>query len=58
MTYILLYFPLSLAILVVLEACRSDDPAKIVKRSLSNLCVLTLALAACSIVVYFINRYL
>jgi len=58
MTYLLLYVPISLIVLVVLEACRSDDPAKILKRSITNLGLLTLALGVGSIVVYFINRYL
>jgi len=58
MTYLLLYVPITLVVLAVLEACRSDEPAKIARRSLSNFGVLTLALAVGSVVVYFINRYL
>ncbi len=58
MSYLLLYVPICLVILVVIEACRSDDPVRILKRSFSNFGVLTLALAAGSTVIYFINRYL
>ena len=58
MSYLLLYFPITLVVLAVLEACRTDDPARILRRSFSNLGVLTAALAAGSVVVYFINRYL
>lgn len=58
MSYLLLYVPITLVVLMVLEACRSDDPAKIVRRSLSNFGVLTAALTVGSVVVYFINRYL
>lgn len=53
-----LYFPVALAILLVLEACRSDDPRQILRRGLTNLGWLTLALGVGSVVVYFINRYL
>ncbi len=58
MTYLLLYVPITLVVLAVLEACRTDNPARILRRSLSNFGVLTLALAVGSVVVYFINRYL
>lgn len=58
MSYLLLYVPVTLAVLAVLEACRSDDPVKVARRTLSNFGVLTAALALGSVVVYFINRYL
>jgi hypothetical protein len=58
MSYLILYVPITLVVLAVLEGCRSDDPAKIFKRCLSNFGVLTAALAMGSVVVYFVNRYL
>ena len=58
MTCLWLYLPIALVIFLVLEACRTDDPGRILRRGLTNLAWLTLALAAGSVVVYFINRYL
>ena len=57
-SYLVLFFPICLVIMVVLETCRSDDPRKILKRSLSNFGLLSLVLVLGSIVVFFINRYL
>jgi hypothetical protein len=57
-SYLFLYVPIVLVILFVLEACRSDDPKKVAKRSLANFGVLTLVLSVGGAVVYFINRYL
>lgn len=56
--YLVLFFPICLVVLLVLETCRSDDPRKIVKRSLANLGMLTLVLGAGSLVVYLVNRFL
>ena len=44
-------------ILLVLEACRSDEPVKIVKRALANLGVLTAVLVLGGAFVYVINRW-
>ena len=57
-SYLILYFPICLVIMLVLETCRSDDPRKILKRSLSNFGLLTVVLMLGSIVVFFMNRYL
>jgi len=57
-TYLLLYVPIVLVILTVLEACRSDDPVKILKRALANFGVLTAVLLGGGAVVFLINRYL
>lgn len=57
-SYLVLFIPICLVIMLVLETCRSDDPGKILKRSLSNFGLLTLVLVLGSIVVFFINRYL
>jgi len=57
-SYLFLYIPICLVILLVLEACRSDDAGKVVRRSLSNFGVLTAVLGVGGIVVYVINRFL
>ena len=41
LSYLVLFFPIVLVILLVLEACRSDDPRKIAKRAFANFGVLT-----------------
>jgi hypothetical protein len=56
-TYLVLFFPIVLVILLVLEACRSDDPRKIVKRALASLGVLTAVLVLGGAFVYVINRW-
>ena len=57
-SYLFLYVPIVLVILTVLETCRSDDPVKILKRSLMNFGVLTAVLVGGGAVVFLINRYL
>jgi hypothetical protein len=56
-SYLFLFFPIVLVILLVLEACRSDEPAKILKRALANLGVLTAVLVLGGAFVYVINRW-
>ncbi|HLY74930.1 MAG TPA: hypothetical protein VKU80_12495 [Planctomycetota bacterium] len=56
-SYLLLFFPIVLVILVVLEAARSDDPKAILKRALANLGVLTAVLVLGGAFVYVINRW-
>ncbi|HEV3027828.1 MAG TPA: hypothetical protein VMU54_11185 [Planctomycetota bacterium] len=56
-SYLLLFFPIVLVILVVLEAARSDDPKSILKRALANLGVLTAVLVLGGAFVYVINRW-
>jgi len=56
-SYLFLFFPIVLVILLVLEACRSDEPVKIVKRALANLGVLTAVLVLGGAFVYAINRW-
>jgi hypothetical protein len=56
-SYLVLFFPIVLVILLVLETCRSDDPKKIVKRALSNFGVLTAVLVLGGAFVYVINRW-
>ena len=57
LSYLVLFFPIVLVILLVLETCRSDDPKKIVKRALSNFGVLTAVLVLGGAFVYVINRW-
>jgi hypothetical protein len=56
-SYLVLFFPIVLVILLVLETCRSDDPKKIVRRALSNFGVLTAVLVLGGAFVYVINRW-
>ena len=57
LSYLFLFFPIVLVILLVLEACRSDDPRKITKRALGNFGVLTAVLVLGGAFVYVINRW-
>ena len=56
--FLLLFFPISLVVLVVLETCRSDEPLAILKRSLANLGVLTGFLAVFGLLIFLLNNYL
>jgi hypothetical protein len=57
-SYLFLYIPICLVIMLVLEACRSDDPRRILRRSVSNFGMLTLVLGVGGAVVWVVNRYL
>ncbi len=57
-SYLLLYVPICLVVMLVLEACRSDNPARIVRRSFSNFGMLTLVLVVGGALVWTINRWL
>jgi hypothetical protein len=57
-SYLTLFFPIVLVILIVLESCRSDNPAKILKRTLSNFGALSVVLLLGGALVYLINRFL
>ncbi len=57
MSYLIFYVPITLVVMIVLEACKRDDPRQIAKRSLANFGVLTGVLALMSIVVFFVNKY-
>jgi hypothetical protein len=56
-SYLLLYVPICWTVMIVLEACRTDDLRRILKRSSQNFGVLTLVLAAGSVAVWLINKY-
>jgi len=57
LNYLFLFFPIVMVILLILEACRSDDPRKIAKRALANFGVLTAVLVLGGAFVYVINRW-
>lgn len=56
-SYLLLYLPVTFVIFLVLEACRYDEPAKVLKRAASSFGALTTALLLGGAVVYVVNRY-
>ena len=58
MSYLLLYIPICLVILTVLEACKQDDPKKIARASLINSGILTGVLLGSSILVYALQKML
>lgn len=56
-SYLLLYIPVCLAVMLVLEACRTDDFRRLFKRSAQNFGMLTLVLAIGSMLVWVVNKY-
>ena len=54
---LLLYVPVTLASLLVLEACKSDDPKRIGRRALKNFTALTLVLVVGSGAVFLFTKY-
>ena len=56
-SYLFLYVPICIVIMLVLEACRSDDPRRILRRSFSNFGMLTLVLTVGGALVWVINRW-
>lgn len=58
MSYLLFYLPITFVVLVVLETCKRDRPGEILKRSLTNLGLLTGLLALGGALVFLINKYL
>lgn len=57
-SFLLLYVPICLVVMLVLEACRTDDVRRIARRSLQNFGMLTLVLFSGSVVVWLINKYM
>lgn len=57
MSHLLLYVPITVLVLAVIEACKSDDPKKIAKSALKNFAVLTLVLVVGGAIVFFVNKY-
>ena len=58
MSYLLLYIPICLIILLVMETCRQDEPKKIAKRALLNFGILTAVLLVGSLIIYGIQNWL
>jgi hypothetical protein len=56
-SYLLLYLPVTFVIFLVLEACRCDEPVKVLRRAASNFVSLGAALLAGGVLVYAVNRY-
>ena len=56
-SYLLLYLPICFVVMLVLEACRHDEPRRVLRRSLTNVLTLTLVLFGGGIVVWIINKY-
>jgi hypothetical protein len=57
-SYLWFYFPLVLAIMAVLEICRHDEPAVIVKKTLLNAGILTGVLLVGALVLHVLGEYL
>lgn len=57
-SYLILYVPICLVIMLVLEGCRSDDFRRIVRRSVVNFGTLTAVLATGGLLVWLISRFL
>lgn len=57
-SYLLLYVPICLVVMLVLEACRSDDYPRVFKRALQNFATLSLVLVAGGALVWVVNKFL
>jgi heme A synthase len=58
MSYLLFYIPITLVVMLVLEACKRDDPKEIAKRASLNFGVLTVVLMIGGVLVFLVNKYL
>ena len=56
-SYLLLYIPVCLVVMLVLEACRTDDFRRLFKRAFQNFGMLSLVLVAGSLLVWVVNKY-
>jgi heme A synthase len=57
LSHLLLYIPVTLAVLSVIEVARTDDPKKVAKATARNFAILTTVLAAGAAVVFLINKF-
>ncbi|HEX7899300.1 MAG TPA: hypothetical protein VF950_16155 [Planctomycetota bacterium] len=57
-SYLLLYVPICLVVMLVLEACRTDDYGRVFKRAAQNFGTLTLVLVVAGALVWVVNKYL
>jgi hypothetical protein len=58
MSYLILYAPICLVILVVLCALEEDKPYVILKKAIYKFAVYTAMLTGISAIIWFINKYL
>jgi hypothetical protein len=57
-SYLLLYVPVCLVVMLVLEGCRGDDYGRVLRRALRNFCTLSAVLGVGGLVAWLINRFL
>lgn len=57
-SYLLLYIPICLVVMLVLEACRTDDYRRVFKRALQNFATLTAVLVVGGAIVWVVNKFL
>lgn len=57
-SYLLLYLPICLVVMLVLEACRSDDYRRVFKQAFRNFATLSGVLVFGSVLVWLVNKYL
>jgi hypothetical protein len=55
---LILYFPITFVVLLVLETCKRDSVKEIAIRTLTNFGILTGGLVLGGILVFLINKYL
>lgn len=58
MSYLVLYLPICIVILLVLAVLEEDDPRLIVKKAISKFFIYTAMLAGASAIIGLISRYL
>lgn len=57
-SYLFLYIPVCLVVMLVLEACRTDDYRRVFRRALQNFGTLSSVLVLGGALVWLVNRYL
>lgn len=57
-SYLLLYIPICLVVMLVLEACRTDDYNRVFRRAARNFGTLSLVLVVAGALVWVVNKYL
>ena len=53
----MLYFPITLAVFLVIDACKQSDPRKVLSLSVKNWAILTLVLVIGCFAVMMINKF-
>ena len=57
LSHLLLYVPVTLAVLSVIEVARTDDAKKVAKATAKNFAILTTVLAVGAAIVFFVNKF-